>query len=235
MNTVFTKDQLVAAAGAHFMNDDADEYRLDRAGAPTDPPFRLRYDPARPNGLTLTRSDWNKSTPFYTETGRLILRPVVDSEMAAFHRIADQASVARMLVNLDHPISPKDAADWLAKRQFKGRLGFMVGIYDRQHRLLGAIGLGGMSVSLVYVLGDFARGQGVASEAVHGFLAYAKARFALGSVFAGVFTDNPASRHILQKEGFIVTGTKPFQSPAREALADIWEMEWTAARVQDKL
>lgn len=232
MNTVFTKDQLVAAAGAHFMESDADEYRLDRAGAPADSPFRLRNDPARPEGLTLKRSDWNKSTLFYTETRRLILRPIVDSDMDAFHRIADQASVARMLVNLDHPISQEAAADWLAKRQFRGRLGFMVGIHDRQQHLLGAIGLGGISVSLVYFLGDFARGQGVASEAVRGFLAYAKARFALGSVFAGVFNDNRASRHILEKEGFIVTGTKPFQSPAREALADIWEMEWTRGTVQ---
>ncbi len=193
---------------------------------PPDSPYRLRTDPADHEKLILKRADWNKVTPFRVETDRLIIRPIADSDLDDFHRIAGQESVARMLVNLDHPLSRDAAGEWLRKRQFRGRLGFMVGIYGRDDRLLGSIGLGGISTALVYFLSEECRGQGIGTEAVRSFLAYAKARFALQHIFAGVFTDNPASRHLLEKEGFQVTGEKPFQSPARTEAEMIWEMNW---------
>ena len=227
MSSSDASDRILAAAGAEFMAGPAEVFRLHRNQAPANAPFRLLDDPDDSQGLILKRAEWNKATPFRVDTARLIMSPVRARDLTAFHRIAGQASIARMLVNLEHPLSLSAAENWLAKSRFRGRLGFMVGIYDRQGNLLGAIGLGGLSTSLVYFLNEEVRGQGIASEAVHGFLGYAVARFNLNTVFAGVFTDNPASRHILQKENFAVTGTKPFRSPARTAPAAIWEMEWS--------
>lgn len=227
MADIPTAPEFEAAATRFFMGSDADVMPLSYT-EPPNCPYRLRPDPNNTDRLILKRADWSKATAFRVETDRLIIRPVADDDLDGFHRIAGQASVARMLINLDHPLSRDAAEEWLRKRRFQGRLGFMVGIYNREGRLLGAIGLGGISTALVYFLDEECRGQGIGTEAVRAFLDYAKARFALKTIFAGVFTDNPASRRLLEKQGFRVTGSIPFKSPARPEPDMIWELEWVS-------
>ena len=226
-----TPAALDQAARTHFRTTLAPELAV-RANsgalraAPDQVPYRLRPGPQE-DTLILRRSDWTKVEPLLIETSRLTIRPMTPEDGDAFHRIAGQLSVARMLVNLDHPLTREAADHWMARRQYRGRVGFMVGIYDRTDALVGAIGLGGLSNALVYFLHEDTRGQGIGTEAVSAFVADAAARFALTSIFAGVFTDNPGSRRLLERLGFTVTGTIPYRSPARPADAPIWEMLWT--------
>ncbi|MEP1945497.1 MAG: GNAT family N-acetyltransferase [Lentilitoribacter sp.] len=173
---------------------------------------------------TLRRAEWSKRVPYRLVSERLIIRPFAEADHPSFHIIAAQHSVARMLVNLEHPLSAPVAEEWLNKRRYVGRLGFMVGIFNHDDRLLGSIGIGGLSNSLVYFLDESVRGKGIGTEAVSLFLDDVIARFALKNLSAGVFTDNPASRHLLEKLGFIVTGTSLFHSPARARLEPFWEM-----------
>lgn len=221
-----TGNEFEQDAEQFFMNSNAAAMPVGST-MPSESQYQFRKDPADPQKLVLKRSDWNRAVPFRLQTDRLSMRPVDDDHLDQFHEIAGQESVARMLVNLDHPLSRAAADDWLRKRQFRGRLGFMVGIYGPDNRLLGAIGLGGISTALVYFLSEASRGRGFGTEAVGAFLDYTKARFALETIFAGVFVDNPASRRLLERQGFDVTGTKPFESPARHKAEMIWEMEWT--------
>ncbi|MFL9503404.1 GNAT family N-acetyltransferase (plasmid) [Rhodopseudomonas palustris] len=226
---MISREAFIAAAAEWFMATDEDHMPV-CADMPIDnSPFRLSVDPRVAGGLIVKRADWNKVTPFLIETERLTMRPAEADDIVAFHAIAGQSSVARMLVNLEHPLSETAASDWLSRRQFRGRLGFMVGVYDKEGTMLGAIGLGGISTALVYFIDENRRGYGIGTEAVGAFLRYTRSRFALKSIFAGVFVDNPASRHLLEREGFIVVGTKPFQSPARAEPSMIWEMQWDRA------
>ena len=162
---------------------------------------------------------------FDVRTERLTMRPLSEADLPAFHEIAGQKSVARMLVNLAHPLEFEAAKKWVHQRRFRGRLGFMVGIFDDSNTLVGAVGLGGISTALVYFFGVSARRKGYASEALPAFLDYCQKRFALKTIFAGVFTDNDASRKILERNGFAVAKTSSFQSPARDLEDEIWEME----------
>ncbi|MBS1301528.1 GNAT family N-acetyltransferase [Loktanella sp. SALINAS62] len=200
--------------------------RFDAAQMQTPHPYRLKITDVEPDIAILTRTSWSVATPFDLMTSRLRMRPLTSDDETAFHKIAGQRSIARMLVNLEHPLSFDAAVKWQRQRRFTGRLGFMVGIFDRQNTLIGAIGLGGLSTALVYFLAESARGKGYGTEAVRAFLEYTQARFALTKTFAGVFTDNPGSRKILEGCGFQVLTTSTFQSPARDTPDAIWEMEW---------
>lgn len=57
------------------------------------------------------------------------------------------------------------------------------------------------------------------------FLDHVHARWRLEKIFAGVFQDNPASRHILERNGFRLTGEASILSPGRDALAPFWTLE----------
>ena len=220
------ENALLSLATQFFMGADASAMKVPPHLVEDCGDLRLRLDPENADGFVLKRGDWGKVAPFEVATARLKIRPIEAQDLTAFHAIAGQASVARMLVNLDHPLSIEAATDWQHKRRFRGRLGFMVGIFDETETLIGSIGIGGISTSLVYFLDQSVRGKGIGTEAVAGFLDYAIQRFGLVEIFAGVFADNPASRHLLEKLGFVVKGEIPFQSPARMAEDLIWEMTW---------
>lgn len=187
--------------------------------------------PDWPDGR-LPRSAWARPLPFEISTKRLILRPFSEADPPRFAEIAGNRDVARMMINIPHPFGPDDAARWIKKRRYKGRAGFFIGIYQRVEEgdapLIGCIGFGALSYALAYFLAPEAWGKGFASEAVAGFLGLAIPRFALPSVFAGVYHDNPASARLLSRLGFRRTGQSDFPSPARDKPEQITEWELTA-------
>ena len=181
---------------------------------------------ARPyvmNGTCLTRSSWNKATPFLLEVGDLEIRPVGDNETGAFVRMIQDEQIARMLVNLDHPLEDAAARRWIRQRRFTGRPGFQLGVFQGGD-IVGSIGISALSHALVYFLLPQARGKGHARSFVAPFVHHTAARWRLPQIFAGVFCDNPASRHILERSGFAVTGFGVVKSPARQDEAQFWEM-----------
>ena len=97
--------------------------------------------------------------------------------------------------------------------------GFSFGVYVRDGTLIGSVGLGGTPVSTAYFLDQHYWGRGLMTEAMMAFLPWAFARFALTEVTADHFADNPASGRILQKLGFVKTGSALGGSAARPVKA----------------
>ena len=225
----------MAAANRFFLSCDADRMELSRPSKTVIEALGLRA--AAGTGIEryyFHRNKWCARTPYVLRSARTEIRPFVEADLAAFHQIAGQLSVARMLVNIEHPLSLEMARSWIKRRRFTGRLGFMVGIFNHDGRLLGAIGIGGLSNSLVYFLSEDARGSGLGTEVVTLFIRDAIPRFALKSIFAGVFSDNPASRRLLEKLGFVVKGTADFKSPARQSSDLFWEMELDCSKAKPR-
>ena len=75
---------------------------------------------------------------------------------------------------------------------------------------------------------ELARAQGIASEVVPAFCDAVEDWFNLDGLAAAVFTDNPASRRVLEKSGFEVIGTKLMISAARSKPEDGWILRRTA-------
>ncbi|MDV7141316.1 GNAT family N-acetyltransferase [Tropicimonas sp. TH_r6] len=181
----------------------------------------------------LTRADWLRETELRIKTPRTVLRPFDESDSQAFREIAGDLEVARMMINIAHPLSEKAAAKWIRQRRYRGRPGFFLAI-EVEGQLAGSIGFGALNNSLAYFLARSHWGRGLAGEIVPGFVADVIPRFALPAMFAGVFTDNPASLRILEKTGFRETTRTDFRSPARTEAQQIIEMALTPETAPDR-
>ena len=59
-----------------------------------------------------------------------------------------------------------------------------------------------IEVRLGYLLSEMMWGKGLASELVRGFTGWCRAQSSISSIVGGVARDNPASRRVLEKNGF---------------------------------
>jgi RimJ/RimL family protein N-acetyltransferase len=115
---------------------------------------------------------------------------------------------------LEPDISLEKARDQVARRAWRGYLGFSLAIEYRR-RMVGFIGAGGRPASVGYVLEPALWGQGLMSEALAAFCAGVFARFPIDRIVADHFEDNPASGVVLRRAGFETTGFDSGTSPAR--------------------
>lgn len=60
----------------------------------------------------------------------------------------------------------------------------------------------GLEVRLGYLLSESTWGKGFASELVRGFVGWCRDQASISSIAGGVAQDNPASRRVLEKNGF---------------------------------
>jgi RimJ/RimL family protein N-acetyltransferase len=123
--------------------------------------------------FALSRTDWLAANPLAIATERLLIRPYRDSDAVAFHAIASHVEVARMMISVPHPLNAKQAADWIAARHYQGRLGFCAGVFLHDGTLVGNVGIGGEPTTIMYFVDPARWGQGLATEALRGFLAWA--------------------------------------------------------------
>ncbi|MEL6678888.1 MAG: GNAT family N-acetyltransferase [Pseudomonadota bacterium] len=164
--------------------------------------------------MRLTRARYEAIRDYRIETARLVLSPLTEDDVPALAVLAGPHEVSRMLASIPHPFTEDDAFEWMQRRIYCGRPGFMLGI-RREGALVGCVGMGGTPVSVMYWLGMDHWGQGLATEAMRGFLGDIFDRFALDAVEAGCFLDNPSSARVLEKLGFAKTGESVQRSRAR--------------------
>lgn len=153
-------------------------------------------------------------------TERCWLGPMTEADFPALHQIVTCPSVARMLLHLYPEQSLADVSEllrpamnpllrpmWLAIRHGK--------------RCIGTVGVAGDKIpSVFYFLAPDVAGQGFASEIVPVFCDTVQDWYGLDMLRAEVFTDNPASRRVLEKSGFevvesILLPSAGCQAPAR--------------------
>ncbi|MEM9343912.1 MAG: GNAT family N-acetyltransferase [Pseudomonadota bacterium] len=167
------------------------------------------------NAVVLTRAAWEASRRLEITTDRLILRGLRDSDWRRLQQIGGAPEVARMMLSMTAPWPEEDVRRWIAASQFRGRLGYRLGITLPGDALIGMVGIG-PDRSAHYMLDRRHWGRGLMTEAMHAFLADIFARFPeVDRIEADHFTDNPGSGVVLRKLGFEQTGTGLGVSRAR--------------------
>jgi RimJ/RimL family protein N-acetyltransferase len=167
------------------------------------------------------------------ETRRLVLRAPHGGDIDALARLADDFDVARMTTNLPHPYTRADAERFVTQAQTLDPDREAVFAIERPGEgLIGVIGLhprAPIGPEIGYWIGRPFWGQGLASEAALGVMAWAERDWGRRVVVAGYFADNPASGRVLERAGFLHTGEVSRRlSLARGAEAPTRMMVWLA-------
>ena len=168
-------------------------------------------------------------------TRRLRLAPFCSADVDRCVALANNINVARMVANIPHPYSRKDAADWIGGHEAGRAAGtdFPFAVILKGEGLIGAIGLhkkGAALFDLGYWLGEPYWGCGFASEAARAVMDWARTALGLREATACYFEDNPASGRVLEKAGFVSTGAEGrCQSIGRGCNARSISMIWRAA------
>ncbi|WP_054009150.1 GNAT family N-acetyltransferase [Cypionkella psychrotolerans] len=168
--------------------------------------------------LLLTPEAYLAANPLEILTDRLRLAPLdIDRDWRDIARIGGDPLVAPMTNSHLSPWPEADVRATLTESQWRGRLGFRLGIWF-ESKLIGAIGIWDDPVETGYFLDPAFWGRGLATEAMTAFLPQMIARFGLAEVFADHCTDNPASGAVLRKLGFRQIGEGIGESLARGAV-----------------
>ena len=146
------------------------------------------------------------------ETERLVLAPFIDADNDRRVELANDIDVARMVTSMPHPYTRKDAVDWVTKHDAGRAAGtdFPFAINLKGDGLIGSVGLhkkGNALFDLGYWIGKPYWGHGYASEAAKAALAWARDNLGVTQMTACYFEDNPASGRVLEKVGFVHTGS----------------------------
>lgn len=163
--------------------------------------------------LVLTRGRWEARQAFTLTTRRLCIRPFEERDVDALRAMAVPA-LARNMSRIPLDWSEPEVLEFIAESAFRGVPGFRLAI-ERDGVCIGGVGLGGDPVGIAYFLAPDHWGQGLATEALSGFLPMVFDRFPLQRLTADHFEDNPASGAILRKLGFRETGRELGTSKAR--------------------
>ncbi len=101
------------------------------------------------------------------------------------------------------------AREWIKERDKEGTT--LLVINKLTHQAVGLMILFEMpaqegddraDVRLGYLLSEVAWGKGIASELVNGFVNWCRGQESISSIAGGVAHDNPASKRVLEKNGF---------------------------------
>jgi RimJ/RimL family protein N-acetyltransferase len=144
------------------------------------------------------------------ETPRLTLRPLRASDAGPIALWCSQFRVASMLARVPHPYPPGAAEAFIARVAAPGSdetVWALDGSRTGAADFLGVVGVrraqGATPARFGYWIGPPAWGLGYATEAVAAALDATFEDAAVTTVEASVFHDNPASRRVLDKLGFL--------------------------------
>lgn len=157
-------------------------------------------------------------------TGRCRINALRDADMPELHRIVTSPQVARMLLRFA-PGQTQSDVDALIRPAMNTLHRPMRLAVRHEGRFIGTIGVNdGPSPMIFYFLAPEVAGRGIASEIVPAFCDTVQDWFGLDDLSAVVFTDNPASRRVLEKAGFAVEFENAAKSAGREGISTGWHM-----------
>ncbi|HWW27709.1 MAG TPA: GNAT family N-acetyltransferase [Caulobacter sp.] len=167
------------------------------------------------------------------QTPRLRLRTPASQDAPRIAALCDDYAIAKMTTRMPWPYSQGDADGFVARCQVQDLRKDATFVIDHEDEgVVGVLGfftppVGHLEVG--YWIGRPYWGRGLATEAAHGALAWARQDWRKKLVVAGHFADNPASGQVLIKTGFLYTGVvehKP--SAARGEPVPTRMMVWLA-------
>ena len=140
---------------------------------------------------------------------RLVLRPLHPDDAPALSRLAGRREIADTTISIPHPYSVEQAQQWIADNaQLRAKDRFYVFAMElrREAVLVGTIGLREvdrehLQAELGFWVAVEHWGQGYASEAAQGVLAFGFKQLGLNRIYAHYMVRNPASGRVLSKIG----------------------------------
>ncbi|MDZ7822891.1 MAG: GNAT family N-acetyltransferase [Ahrensia sp.] len=145
------------------------------------------------------------------ETGRLVMRPPHREDIEDLAIIANDRAIAEMTSRMPHPYGTKDALEFIEGFENGNYEGCIYAITQIDTGRL--IGMGAVEnrtrfggIEIGYWLGKSYWGKGYASEAASALVDLAFRVTDTAKTFAACRTNNPASRKVLQKQGFQFIG-----------------------------
>jgi RimJ/RimL family protein N-acetyltransferase len=171
---------------------------------------------------------------FRLETARLWLRWPRASDAQAIHRYSSKWEVAKFTARIPHPYPAGSAERFIFAAREANSLGrglvLVIAPQSGRREVVGAVSLeahGSDHLALGYALAPEVWGRGYATEAV---AAMVDAGFSLSrcvEIDADVRVENPASRRVLEKSGFVYAGSGPQGAPARGGLVECDRLRMT--------
>lgn len=158
-------------------------------------------------------SDLLRDDVFRLETARLWLRWPRMADAQSIVRHAGDKQIAQLTASVPHPYSPEQAEKFIFACRAGNAAGTQVALaLTRKNRPAEAIGMIGIhrtrpgQAFLGYWLAAPFQGQGLMSEAAAELVDMAFTASDLDEVTADALEDNAASRRVLEKAGFQLTG-----------------------------
>lgn len=147
----------------------------------------------------------------FVRTKRLLLRPGWAEDAKALHRAIADEGVIRNLSRAPWPYEPAHAEAFLASERNTAQPSVLVfHCGEGAPMLIGSIGFSvgdDGETEFGYWIARNHWGRGYATEAGRAIIACARHSLRLRKLNAGHFLDNPASGRVLEKLGFLPTGS----------------------------
>jgi RimJ/RimL family protein N-acetyltransferase len=163
-------------------------------------------------------------------TRRLRLRPLTRRDAKAIAALAGDWDVARMTGRIPHPYRIEDALQWVDETDAESAYGIVY-----RFRLVGICGYmanGQTEAELGYWIGKPWWGRGIATEAVGRLIAHCR-EIGFTRITCGHFVDNPASKRVIEKLGFVPDGEDQRWCEARNAFVPVMTYHLPAANAPD--
>lgn len=182
-------------------------------------------------------------------TERLVLRPLVDADIASIVRVNGSFEVVKNTLTMPHPYHEADAVSFLGRvrdghAKGEGLCLAIVRVDDRGAEGEEFVGTMGLRVTPAhryaeagYALGTAYWGRGYATEALREFLRYGFEVLNLRRIEARFHVSNPASGRVMEKCGFVREGvlrqcTLRFGVWHDVVVMAILQEEWEASRAR---
>ncbi len=173
----------------------------------------------------------NPARHFSIETPRLLLRPLAMSDARTITALANNWKVVRHLSLLPFPYEEHHATEFLSRITLEPvTTTFAIGDARNAGELLGIIGAGApadhRAGNFGYWLGEPHWGKGYATEAARAVVRLCFERLAVTEVLSACRPENPASRHVLEKCGFVYAGkgTMPSEALGKETEIELFTL-----------
>jgi len=147
------------------------------------------------------------------KTKKFILRPLKMSDKKALVENVNNKKITDRLLVVPYPYTLKDAEKWIRRcqrnlrKKVKNNIVFGIEINGK---VVGSIGIHDIAkehkATIGYWLGEKYWGSGIMSEVIKIISNFCFKELKLKRVEAGVFLFNPASKRVLEKNGFKLEG-----------------------------